>query len=487
MIIVRKIAFVLIIFLVLGSCGPLPSFLNHKPLQPSDPFPADEALNVPVDVTLSWSCSDPDGDTLVYDVYFGTTTPPPFAAGNIPTKSYDPGGLEYGTTYYWKVVAKDGKSSTEGPIWSFTTQGLKYTLAVTTTPETGLVVKIDGNSYTSPKSLEVEKGNHQIEVVTPQYKDKSTWVSGADTKYEFDEWNDGNKDNPRDVYVDKDVTYTASVVVSYYVDFDVEGGGSVDKIDGWYREVVTVKANPFSGYTFDHWEVNGSTYRDNPLSLTINEPKYVKAVFSSLALGSVGGRVTLWTGGYIPPSSVSMRSVENIEIARIPEKEYKEEVVVGIKNISIANAKLFLENSLSYSVKDDFSTEDGSLKVLLLEVEGDPVKISKELSKLPWVSFAEPNYIYRMHLTPNDPYYSYQWHYSIINLPAAWNETTGDNNIIVAVLDTGVDLNHPDLKDSLVEGWDFVANDSQPMDENCLLYTSPSPRDLSTSRMPSSA
>jgi len=364
-----------------------------------------------------------------------------------------------------------GCGATEGPIWSFITQGTpQHTLTVTTLPETDLVIKIDGVSYTSPKSLEVEEGNHTIEVVTPQYKDNSPWVFGNDTKYEFDEWDDGSKDNPRNVYVDRDVTYTADMVVSYYVDFDVEGGGSVDKSDGYYGSgaSVLVTANPSSGYTFDHWVVNGVVFHNNPLSLIIDEPKYVKAVFSSLASGSVNGHVNLWTGGYIPQApGVSMKFAENIGISKTPEKKYREgEVIVSIENISIEDARKFFEKNLSYDVKDDFRTEDDGLKVLLLKVKEDPVRVSAELSKLPWVSFAEPNYIYGMHLAPNDSYYSYQWHYDIINLPAAWNETTGDNNIIVAVLDTGVDLNHPDLEDSLVEGWDFVDNDSQPMDEN---------------------
>jgi len=469
---VRKITLVLSIFLILSSCGSPPLFLNHQPFQPSNPSPTNGALNVSVDVTLSWSCSDPDKDTLKYDIYFGKDPTPPLVKKDHPTNSWNPGTLSYNTTYYWKVVAKDGKRGvTKGPIWSFTTQGTpQHTLTVITTPERGLPIKIDGVSYTSPKSLEVEEGNHTIEVVTPQYKDNSTWVSGSDTKYVFDEWDDGNKDNPREVHVDRDVTYTASMIVSYYVDFDVEGGGSVDRSYGYYGSgaSILVTASPSSGYTFDHWEVNGAVLYNNPLSLIINEPKYVKAVFSSLASGSVNGHVNLWTGGYIPQTpGVSMKFVESFGISKIPEKAYRKgEVIVGIENISIKDAKEFFEKNLSYYVEDDFRTKDDSLRVLLLKVKEDPVKVSEELSKLPWVSFAEPNYIYGMHLTPNDSYYSYQWNYSIINLPAAWSETTGDNNIVVAVLDTGVDLNHPDLKDSLVEGWDFVDNDSQPMDEN---------------------
>ena len=59
---------------------------------------------------------------------------------------------------------------------------------------------------------------------------------------------------------------------------------------------------------------------------------------------------------------------------------------------------------------------------------------------------------------PNDPYYSDQWHYPLINLPQAWDVTTGSSNVIVAVLDTGIVSAHPDISGKLVSGYDFVTD-----------------------------
>ncbi len=95
---------------------------NNPPTQPSNPNPEDGATAQAVNVTLNWNCSDPNGDPLTYDVYFGTTNNPPIAAADQSNSSFDPGQLNSNTTYYWKIVAKDDQgTSTQGPVWNFST------------------------------------------------------------------------------------------------------------------------------------------------------------------------------------------------------------------------------------------------------------------------------------------------------------------------------------------------------------------------------
>ncbi len=107
----------------------------------------------------------------------------------------------------------------------------------------------------------------------------------------------------------------------------------------------------------------------------------------------------------------------------------------------------------------------------------------------PNVEYAEPNYIaYAFWVpVPNDPYYKYQWHmdnpiYGGINTEEAWQLTSGDPSVIVAVIDTGVayedytqtvgwrKVNYyraPDLaQTSFVPGYDFVNDDTHPNDDN---------------------
>ena len=111
-----------------SASGPIWDFtteneVNNPPYLPSDPFPANHATTVDIDVDLSWNGGDPDpSDTVTYDVFFGTTNPPPKVVSNQSGISYNPGTMNYQTTYYWKIVAWDNHdASTQGSLWDFTT------------------------------------------------------------------------------------------------------------------------------------------------------------------------------------------------------------------------------------------------------------------------------------------------------------------------------------------------------------------------------
>ena len=64
---------------------------------------------------------------------------------------------------------------------------------------------------------------------------------------------------------------------------------------------------------------------------------------------------------------------------------------------------------------------------------------------------------------PNDPAWPDQWAQKQVGLPQVWETTTGDPTVVIATIDTGVNV-IPDLQDALVPGWDFVENDAQPQD-----------------------
>ncbi len=101
------------------------SFLNNPPYAPSNPDPSDDAIDVPVTSHLTWEGGDPDqGDRVTYDVYFGLESNPSLLEDNHSSMTYNPGMLDFETTYYWRINAWDNNgNSNSSPIWSFTTKG----------------------------------------------------------------------------------------------------------------------------------------------------------------------------------------------------------------------------------------------------------------------------------------------------------------------------------------------------------------------------
>ncbi|MFH0775451.1 MAG: S8 family serine peptidase [bacterium] len=84
----------------------------------------------------------------------------------------------------------------------------------------------------------------------------------------------------------------------------------------------------------------------------------------------------------------------------------------------------------------------------------------------PDVVYAEPNYIRHICGTPNDTYFSSEWGLPKIQAPLAWDIGTGAGFVKIAIIDTGVDIDHPDLVEKIISGgYDFANDDSNPDDD----------------------
>jgi thermitase len=97
---------------------------------------------------------------------------------------------------------------------------------------------------------------------------------------------------------------------------------------------------------------------------------------------------------------------------------------------------------------------------------GEADRIMKELKSNPNVVYVEPNYIYQSVFTPNDPGRSQQWAWDVIQAYQAWDTTQGSSTVVIAIVDTGIQRNHPDLDAKITAGYDYVQNDSAPDDGN---------------------
>lgn len=118
----------------------------------------------------------------------------------------------------------------------------------------------------------------------------------------------------------------------------------------------------------------------------------------------------------------------------------------------------------------------------------DPVAAAAELRATEGVLAAAPNLLLRLHLAPNDPRFSSQWHLSNsaagVQAQQGWNRELGSASVSIGIMDTGVDVGHPDLASKIwtnpaetpgngidddldghiddVNGWDFGDQDADP-------------------------
>ncbi len=105
---------------------------------------------------------------------------------------------------------------------------------------------------------------------------------------------------------------------------------------------------------------------------------------------------------------------------------------------------------------------------IVVELHGK-LSIEQALARFkgrPDVVFAEPDYVGSGGGAPNDPNYAQQWHHQKIQSENAWAISTGNTGVIVAVLDTGLNLSLSEFAGRVLPGHDYVNNDNDPSDDN---------------------
>lgn len=122
----QRIALILVIALAISTGGCLcwlTGDCERKLTPPSNPTPANGAVNVPISITLSWEGGEaPDGTIIRQDVYLSSTNPPLLYRPSVSGHTLTLDSLAQARTYYWQVILidEDGRSLV-GPVWTFTT------------------------------------------------------------------------------------------------------------------------------------------------------------------------------------------------------------------------------------------------------------------------------------------------------------------------------------------------------------------------------
>jgi subtilisin family serine protease len=193
-------------------------------------------------------------------------------------------------------------------------------------------------------------------------------------------------------------------------------------------------------------------------------------------------------------------------IGRLLAAEHIEsELVVKFKDeIAVNDAAMKAASSIAHSktgasVKKEFKKIKGLQLIKLPKYRSVREALESYLQDSQ-IEYAEPNYIVRAATTPNDTYFNSLWglhntgqtggtNDADIDAPEAWNLTTGSSNVVIAVIDSGVAYNHPDLQSNIwsnpgetsctdgidndgngyiddCNGWDFIGDDNNPTDFN---------------------
>jgi subtilisin family serine protease len=108
------------------------------------------------------------------------------------------------------------------------------------------------------------------------------------------------------------------------------------------------------------------------------------------------------------------------------------------------------------------------INVLVVEVPEKALdRVQEALAKTGIFTFVERDFVAHPMTTPNDPDFVTEWHLAKIQAPGAWSLTLGSSNVPIAIIDSGADSTHPDLKPKLLPGWSFLTGTSNTSDTGC--------------------
>lgn len=109
---------------------------------------------------------------------------------------------------------------------------------------------------------------------------------------------------------------------------------------------------------------------------------------------------------------------------------------------------------------------DRQPRVSVVKTDRDVMATCEEFKKDPSVAWAQPNYQYHPCLQPNDPDFPDQYAHQLIEMAQAWEISTGSRDMVIAILGTGVEISHPDLKDNIWANAEEIPDNQKDDDGN---------------------
>jgi len=142
---------------------------------------------------------------------------------------------------------------------------------------------------------------------------------------------------------------------------------------------------------------------------------------------------------------------------KFPEKYVPDRLLIKFKK-DVPN---YQQNKLLDENNGSVIAEIKPLGIKLIKVSEHALeKVQAAFARNNAVEYVEKDYLLEPAVIPNDPNFSNQWHLQTINAEDAWDVSQGSSSISIAILDTGVDPNHPDLQNKLTLGYNFYNNNA---------------------------
>ncbi len=171
----------------------------------------------------------------------------------------------------------------------------------------------------------------------------------------------------------------------------------------------------------------------------------------------------------VPSASLALAAASHVKesrAGRVPTQpiETTDQVVVGFEPGKESDA---VAAATAAGAKVSRRASAAGFLVVKVPVGQTAASVSARLSGKSGVRFAEPDGIVHALFTPNDTYFPLQVNLAKIGAPAAWDNTQGSPSVTIAIVDSGVDLNHPEFAGRIdtVNDYDFANNDVVAMDD----------------------